>query len=270
VSERPVALVTGASGGIGRAVSLRLAQDGFHVAAAARTDSRYPGTVEETVAAIESVGGRATAFECDLSVRDQRLDLVARVREQLGPVAALVNNAAVSTMEPVATFPERRMTLMFDVQVRAPFELSQQVLPDMVRAGAGSIVNVSSPAAWHPDPGNGTGPTVGRTTVYGMCKAALERFTTGLAAEVFDAGIDVNALAPTFIVPTFGAAAFFDVSSYEAEPPDAMADAVAYLVAPATPRTTGQILYSQDVLARAGYPTPRKVQPTVAVSGRTT
>jgi NAD(P)-dependent dehydrogenase (short-subunit alcohol dehydrogenase family) len=233
------------------------------VAAAARTDARYPGTVDETVALIEDAGGRATAFECDLSVRDQRRGLVQRVREQVGPVRALVNNAAVSTMEPIATFPERRMTLMFDVQVRAPFELAQAVLPDMIGAGGGSIVNISSPAARHPDPASASGPDIGRTTVYGMCKSALERFTTGLAAEAYDAGVDVNALAPTFIVPTFGAAAFFDVSAYEAEPPEAMADAVAYLIDPSTPRTTGQILYSQDVLARAGYATPRKLTPAV-------
>lgn len=262
MSERPVALVTGASGGIGRAISLRLAREGFHVAAAARTDARYPGTIDETVALIEDAGGCATAFECDLSVRDQRRGLVPRVRDALGQVRVLVNNAAVSTMEPVASFPERRMTLMFDVQVRAPFELSQQVLPDMTAAGSGWIVNISSPAARHPDPFSTAGPDVGRTTVYGMCKSALERFTTGLAAEVVDAGIDVNALAPTYIVPTFGAAAFFDVAAFEAEPPEAMADAVAYLVDPASPRTTGQILYSQDVLARAGYPTPRKLTPS--------
>jgi citronellol/citronellal dehydrogenase len=264
VTDAPVALVTGASGGIGRAISLRLAREGFHVAAVARTDPRYPGTIDETVALIEREGGLATPVECDLSVRDQRLGLVSRVRERLGPVAVLVNNAAVSTMEPVASFPERRMTLMFDVQVRAPFELAQQVLPDMLEAGAGWIVNVSSPAARHPEARPGAGPEVGRTTVYGMCKSALERFTTGLAAEVHDSGIAVNALAPTYIVPTFGAAAFFDVSAYEAEPPEAMADAVAYLVDPRSPRITGQILYSQDVLARAGYATPRTLSSPAA------
>jgi NAD(P)-dependent dehydrogenase (short-subunit alcohol dehydrogenase family) len=255
-----IALITGSSGGIGRAIALRLARDGARIAVTARTDDRYPGSVLETVAAIREAGGEAEAFECDLSVREQRQRLVSRVATAMGPVDVLVNNAAVSTMVPLAEFPERRFTLMFDVQVRAPLELAQHVLPAMKAAGRGWIVNVSSPAALHPRvPATGTGDEIGRTAVYGMCKAALERFTTGLAGEVYDDGIDVNALAPTYIVPTFGAQAFFDVSRHQAEPPDAMADALAALVDPAAERTTGQILYSQDVLARAGLPTPRLV-----------
>jgi citronellol/citronellal dehydrogenase len=146
--------------------------------------------------------------------------------------------------------------------VRSPFELAQHVLPAMRSAGRGWIVNISSPAAIHPKAGAGrSGDEVGRGTVYGMCKAALERFSTGLAAEVFDDGINVNAIAPTHIVPTFGADAFFDLSQFQAEPPEAMADAVNYLVDPAAPRVTGEILYSQMVLERAGYPVPRLVGP---------
>jgi citronellol/citronellal dehydrogenase len=257
VAEQRVALVTGASGGIGRAIALRLAAAGFRVAVAARTDDRYPATIEETVASISDLGGYAVAYECDLSIRTDRLGLVPRVRSDLGAVDVLVNNAAVSTMQAIETFPERRVTLMFDVQVRTALELSQAVIPGMRERGKGSIINITSVAAKHPHPpATGTGVPASRNTVYGMCKAAIERLSTGLAAELFGDGIDVNALAPTHIVPTFGAKAFFDLSQRATEPPEDMADAVHYLVSQDAGRITGQILYSQDVLQHARRPEP--------------
>src|SRR5690606_29226839 len=98
-----------------------------------------------------------------------------------------VNNAAVTYFESVATFDPRHYDLMFEVQVRAPFQLAQAVIPGMTERGAGWILNVSSAAGRHPQ-----GPPYGRSmrggTVYGMCKAALERFTTGLAAELHASG----------------------------------------------------------------------------------
>ncbi|MET0767630.1 MAG: SDR family oxidoreductase [Aeromicrobium sp.] len=251
-----IALVTGSSGGIGRAIALRLAREGIQVAVASRTDDRYPGTNDETVAIIRESGGTAEAFEVDLSVPSDRLGLVARVSERLGDVDILVNNAAVSTFEPIAVFRERRFDLMIDVQVKAPLQLTQQVLPAMRRKGRGWIINVSSPAAFHPRVDETAVEQGSAGTVYGMCKAALERLTTGTAVEVYADGIDVVALAPTAIVPTFGAAAFFTVDRFEQEPPEAMAEAVAVLVREDAPRRTGQILYSQSVLAEAGIPLP--------------
>jgi citronellol/citronellal dehydrogenase len=252
MAEQRVALVTGASGGIGRAIALRLAAAGLQVAVAARTDDRYPATIEETVDAIRALGGRAVPYECDLSLREDRLGLVPRVQADLGAVDVLVNNAAVSTMEAIETFPERRVTLMFNVQVRTALELSQAVIPGMRERGRGWIINITSAAARHPHPpASGVGVQASRNTVYGMCKAAIERLSTGLAAELYDDGINVNALAPTHIVPTFGAKAFFDLSERTTEPPEDMADAIHHLVSPAAARITGQILYSQDVLQQA-------------------
>ena len=102
---------------------------------------------------------------------------------QLGPPDILVSNAAVSYFTPVADFSPRRYALMFAVQVEAPFELARLVLPGMRDRGRGWILNISSVAARHPSvpPGRFA---IG-STVYGMCKAALERFSTGLAAELY-------------------------------------------------------------------------------------
>ena len=115
-----------------------------------------------------------------------------------GPVDILVNNAAVTYFIPVVDFPEKRLKLMFEVQVFAPFHLAQLVLPSMKERHTGWIVNISSGAAFHPKPPYAAQAGRGGT-VYGMCKAALERFTTGLAAEVNGDGVAVNVISPGLV-----------------------------------------------------------------------
>ncbi len=144
---------------------------------------------------------------------------------------------------------------MFDVQVEAPFHLAQLVVPGMRRAGRGWILNISSGAARHP--AMPPGPRAGRGgTVYGMCKAALERFSTGLAAELYADNIAVNALSPSRVVPTPGTL-FHHLTTADnpdAEPPAVMAEA-ALLLCSAEPRTlTGRVAYSQDLLAELARP----------------
>jgi NAD(P)-dependent dehydrogenase (short-subunit alcohol dehydrogenase family) len=194
-----VAVITGASRGIGEAIALRYAMEGARVVVSARTeapDDHYlPGTIHETVAHINEAGGEALAVRADLAVDADRRQLIETTREAFGPVDILVNNAAITYFIPVADFPEKRFRLMMEVQVFAPFQLAQLVLPDMRERGRGWILNVSSGAAIHPDKTAG-----GRGgTVYGMCKAALERFTTGLAQETYDDGIGVNVISPGLV-----------------------------------------------------------------------
>ena len=201
-----VAIVTGASRGIGEQIARRFAAAGAAVAVTARTveegSSTLAGSLNETVAEIIADGGAAFAVGADLRRPEERERLVSTVVNQLGPVDILVNNAAVTYFEPVAEVPRQAaMDLMFAVQVEAPLHLAQLVLPSMRERRTGWILNISSRAALHPalPPNRRFGGTV-----YGMCKAALERFTTGLAAEVYEDGIAVNALSPNRVVPTAG------------------------------------------------------------------
>ncbi len=194
-----VAVVTGASRGIGEAIAIRYAMEGAKVVVSARTvddgDHILPGSINGVVKRIVDAGGEAMAVKCDLGNKEEREALIAATVEKYGSVDILCNNAAVTYFIPVDQFPEKRFKLMMEVQVYAPFHLAQLVLPAMQEKKSGWILNISSHAALHPkleSPGRGG-------TVYGMCKAALERFTTGLAAEVSRDNIGVNVISPGLV-----------------------------------------------------------------------
>jgi citronellol/citronellal dehydrogenase len=251
-----VAIVTGASRGIGAEIARRFAAEGARVAVTARTtepgQSAFEGTIHVTVQSIVDAGGAAVAIAANLARPEDRARIVEETERQLGPVDVLVNNGAVTWFGAVETFQEKHFRLMFEVQVRAPFELSQLVLPGMRARTWGAILNISSKGAIHPvGPPFGTGPG---TTVYGMVKAALERFTTGLAAEVHRDNVRVNVLSPTSLVPTPGAI-HHELLTPERErllePVAVMASAALALVTD-PPALTGRVAYSQQLLWELG------------------
>lgn len=250
------ALVTGASRGIGEAICARLAMAGARVAASARTanpeESRLPGCLADTVARLRAAGGEALFVKADLAQSAERERLVEEASAALGPIDILVNNAAITYFAPVAEFTEKRFKLMMEVQVYAPFHLCQLVLPSMKARGAGHIVNISSPAGRHPQPpyaGAGQGGAV-----YGMCKAALERFSTGLASEVYVDGVAVNAVSPG-LVATPGVAVHGLINERtrrRVQPIEYIAEAV-YRLASGDPRVmTGRIDYAEPFLSELG------------------
>lgn len=254
--EGKTALVTGASRGIGTAIARRLAAEGAQVACVARTldpDPKYTGTLRNTIDLIEKAGGRAKAFKCDLSNTDDRKRMVDEVHNECGPVDILVNNAAVTFFLPIDTFPEKRFKLMIETQVWASIDLAQQVIPDMRSRGAGWILNISSRASTKP-----AGPPFdafyaeGHSSVYGLCKAALERLSLGMAAELYNDRIAVNTLAPWDNVPTPGAGAHDLVENFRLEREEIIAQAALELVAN-DPRTlTGRVALSQPFLEERG------------------
>lgn len=249
------ALVTGASRGIGEAIAVRLAMEGARVVVSARTaedgQSKLPGTLHATMERIRAAGGEARAIRADLSDEADRVRLVAEATAAYGPIDILVNDAAVTFFIPVETFPKKRFDLMMEVQVWAPMHLAQLVLPSMRERKSGWIVNISSGAGLHPKQ-----PYARRTggTVYGMCKAALERLSTGLASEVYDDGVAVNVVSPG-LVDTPGVAVhglINDQTRDRVQPIEFIAEAV-YQLAKGDPKTmTGRIDYAEPLLKELG------------------
>ena len=248
-----VAVVTGASRGIGEAISVRLAMEGAKVISSARTaaegDSKLPGTLQDTVERIKKNGGEATFVKADLSQQSERERLIETAVDTYGPVDILVNNAAITYFIPVTEFPEKRFKLMMEVQVYAPFHLSQLVLPSMIKRKSGHIVNISSGAGIDPKPPYPATPARGGT-VYGMCKAALERFSTGLASEVYQHGIAVNVVSPG-LVATPGVAVhglINEQSKNRVQPIEFIAEAVYQLASGDPKELTGRIAYAAPFL----------------------
>jgi NAD(P)-dependent dehydrogenase (short-subunit alcohol dehydrogenase family) len=180
-----VALVTGASRGVGAAVAAALAEAGCAVACAARstdaTPMRTPGTLDETVRRITEAGGRAVAVPTDLARPEQVEAMVARTVEELGGLDVLVNNAAVTFVGDL-DIPERRHQLVMEINLEAPRRAITAARPHLERGG-GAVVNLSSAAALVPYPG---------LMSYGMSKIALERLTVDVARQLAPAGVAVN------------------------------------------------------------------------------
>ncbi len=245
-----VAVVTGASRGIGEAIAYRYAQEGARVVVSARTledgDHVLSGGINSVVNVIREAGGEAHAVRADIALAEHRENLIKETEAVFGPVDILVNNAAVTYYAPVHEFSEKRFKLMLEVQVYGPYHLAQLVLPGMIERESGWILNISSHAAIHPEKDSGSRGS----SVYGMCKAALERFTTGLAAEVYDKHIGVNVISPG-LVATPGAL-YHNLVNEKTEswvtPVEDMSEACLRLVHGDAQALTGRVTYANDIV----------------------
>lgn len=259
--EGRVALVTGASRGIGEGAARRLAAEGAAVAAVARTradgDHRLPGSLDRLVTDIAELGGRAVGIPADLS--DPSLDrsnVVAQAEEALGgKVDILINNAARAFYQPFAELTEKRWRIAYELNVWAPWDLARLVLPGMRELGRGSIVNVSSGVADPPSlpPNRASGPTMAGC-LYGSTKAALNRWTVGLAAETWDDGITVNAVSPEAAVMTPGAGDYVNLPPESLEPMETMCEAILALGTAKPQELTGRITYSLSLICELNRP----------------
>jgi NAD(P)-dependent dehydrogenase (short-subunit alcohol dehydrogenase family) len=249
--EGKVALVTGGSRGLGKAIAERFAREGATVAITARTfdpDPKYVGSLRETCERITSAGGRALAVQADLSKGEDRERMVAEVVERIGSPDILVNNAAVTFLRPLDGFPERRARLMLEMHLLAPLHLTQLVLPAMRQRKRGWILNMTSVAGDRP-----SGPPFSDFDVsagfgmYGAVKAALDRLTVSLAAECYADGIAVNAAAPTDPVATEGASAL-DLAKSNTEDIGLITETVFALCTGDPSTLTGRVVRTQAFL----------------------
>jgi NAD(P)-dependent dehydrogenase (short-subunit alcohol dehydrogenase family) len=268
----PIAVVTGASRGIGKAIAVQLARAGFDVALIARTvtegeqrehsstvrqsdTSPLPGSLTATAEAVANAGAKSLTVCADLVDRSSIIAAADRILAEWGPVDVLVNNGRYigpGHMDRFLDTPLELLDLHLEANVMAPLTLTKKFLPGMLERGAGRIVNISSGAGTRdPDQPAGEG---GWGLGYGMSKGALHRVAGILALELGDRGILAYNVQPGFIATErmiHDMAAFgFDASG---APPDVVGAVVAWLVTdPAAAQPNGRSIEAQDVCAERG------------------
>jgi NAD(P)-dependent dehydrogenase (short-subunit alcohol dehydrogenase family) len=245
-----VAVVTGASRGIGRAIAVEFARAGADVVVSARSSekapSKLPGTIEETAREVEAAGGRAIAVPTDVTDEGQVQAMAQRTLDEFGRVDILVNNAGISFPAPFNQTPLKRWDLVMNVNLRGPVMCTQAFLPRMLEQGssqtggrpAGRIINISSYLAEVLMPG---------MMSYSVSKIALEKLTQALAAELQPKKIAVNALRIEMNIATEGwqfRNPNIDYSDWEK--PEAASEATLWL-ATRDPSYTGRVVTIAEI-----------------------
>lgn len=249
-----VAIVTGASRGIGKAIAERLASAGATVVLAARSLSQsddLPGTVEATAGLIRDRGGRAVAMACDVEADADRARLIDATIAEFGRIDILINNAGRAVLEHVVEMNYTHCESQTRQYLLGPLDLILRSVPYMRAQGAGWIVNLGSSTVNPPFRKT-------RLNYYGALKAAIHRMTEGFAVELEEHNISVNAIAPVSAILTPGVDSLNIITPEmmsRVEPVEHIAEA-ALAVVEAEPRElTGQILFSYRFLDEIGRPT---------------
>lgn len=260
-----VALVTGASRGIGRAIAQRFAAAGATVVVTARSLGTavaghrsggsvvVPGTLEETVQLIEQAGGRAIAIACDLENPAELAALVGKAVDAAGRLDILVNNGGFADYEQVEDMSDDIYERTISHYLTAPFVLSRFAIPIMRAQGAGWILNIGSSAAQKPLRPFRELEAKSGSVIYAAVKAAVARFTQGLALEVLDGNIAVNLVAPSGAIRTPGASAWIP-DGFNAEPIEYIAATALDLVHHPAAELTGVIAHSLHYAKHYGVP----------------
>jgi len=240
-----VAVVTGASRGIGRAAALAFARAGAQIVCTARstaaTPSKIPGTIDEVAEQVRALGRGALAVRCDISQEEQVEALAQCTLDEFGRIDILVNNAAVNFRAPFAETPMKRWDLVLNVNLRGSVLCTKAFLPHMLKRGSGSIVNVSSGAV-NPELALGIVP-------YAVSKAGLEMLTRALALELRPHHIAVNGLRIETSVASEGAVFFNpEAVSPDWDTPEAVGADIFWLATRA-PSFTGHVLTMAEVRA---------------------
>ena len=241
-----VAVITGASRGIGRAIALGLAREGCSIVVAAKsTESteKLPGSIYSVAKEIEALGAKSLPVQVDVRDADQLLGMASRTREEFGRIDILINNAGALWWQPLMETPVKRFDLVIGVNARAAFLAAQAVLPSMLERKSGHIINMSPPIDLKLVPGK---------IAYCISKFGMTLLTHGLAEEVRSSNIAVNSLWPVTIIES-QASINWGLGKREMwRKPEILVDCVLRMVQKSAQELTGQALLDEDFLRHEG------------------
>jgi citronellol/citronellal dehydrogenase len=241
-----VAIITGASRGIGRAIALRLAQEGVRVVVAAKTaepDPRLPGTIYTVADEVQALGGEALPIRVDVRDENAIQHMVEQTLQRWGRIDILVNNAGALWWKPLLETPAKRFDLVMSVNVRAAFLCAQAVLPSMIQQRWGHIVNMSPPLDLS---------VIAGRIAYMISKFGMTLLTLGLAEEVREHNIAVNSLWPRTLIESQATIGFQLGEPRYWRKADIMADALYELVRREPSTCTGKVWFDEELLREAG------------------
>jgi citronellol/citronellal dehydrogenase len=241
-----VAIITGASRGIGRALALGLARAGGHVVVAAKSTTsteKLPGSIYTVAQEVEALGEQALPVQVDVRDEAQIDALIAGTLERFGRIDVLINNAGALYWRSVLDTPAKRFDLVLSVNARAAFLCSRAVLPTMIAQRSGHIVNMSPPFDL---------AIVPSRVAYAISKLGMTLLTHGLAEEVRPHNIAVNSLWPVTIIESQASINWGLGSPAQWRKPDILVDAVRLLVQKSPTELTGQALLDEDFLRAEG------------------
>ena len=242
-----VAIVTGSSRGIGRAMALRLAREGAAVVVTGKSEEpteKLPGSIHTVAAEIIEAGGQALAVRVDVRHEDEVEAMVQRTVERFGSVDILVNNAGALWWQPILDTPPKRYDLMWQINVRASYLCAYYALPHMVRGHWGHIINCSPPISTTPSPGH---------VAYMTTKMGMTRIAIGIAAEHRADGIAANSLWPVTMIESLATINWGLGDRSQWRSPDILTDAMMEIVRTEPPTLTGQQLLDEPFLRDLGW-----------------
>lgn len=241
-----VAIITGASRGIGRALALGLAREGCDVVIAAKStesSEKLPGSIFTVAAEVEALGARALPLQVDVRDAERIEGMAAKAVERFGRIDLLINNAGALHWAGILDTPPKRFDLVTDVNVRAAFLCSRAVLPAMLRQGSGHIINMSPPMDLSILPGR---------VAYGISKLGMTLLTLGLAEELRKQNVSVNSLWPVTIIESQASINHALGTREMWRTPDILVDCVLRIAGKPPAELTGQALLDEDFLRAEG------------------
>ena len=240
--------ITGGSRGIGEAIALRAARDGANVVLAAKSEREHPklpGTIYSVAKAIEAAGGKALPIRCDIRNDEDVQNAVAEAVKTFGGIDILVNNASAISLTGTLETPMKRFDLMFGVDVRGTFLVSQTCIPHLKKSANPHILTLAPPLNMDPK-------WFAPHTAYTMAKYGMSMCVLGMAPEFAADGIAINALWPRTVIHTAALAMIPGVDPERCRTPAIMADAAHAVLTTPSRQRTGQFLIDENVLREAG------------------